>query len=72
MLTTDTVAADLVAASSVIDDMEAAALHGAASPSRLFLAAYQAKLGSASTPRGMDLQFLTHFKTYFNRKGLDT
>jgi hypothetical protein len=72
MKNSNTVAADLVASGGVIDDMEAAALHGSLTPSRKFLAAYQVKLASAPTSRGMDLQFLMYVGTYMNRGGNKT
>ncbi len=71
MKAANTVAVDLAAASSVIDDMESAALHGSTSPTRKFLANFQTKLGTKTT-RGEDLQFLNYFTTYMIKAGIKT
>jgi hypothetical protein len=64
VLNTDAVAADLVAGSGVIDDMEASTdVFGASDLT--FLAAYQTKLGSARTNLSEDSIFMGLFCRYF-------
>jgi hypothetical protein len=72
MKAANTVAVDLTGTNGVIDDMEAAALHGSTTPSRRFLAAHQAKLAAGPSTRGEDLRFMTEFRTYMNRTGNKT
>jgi hypothetical protein len=69
MVNTDTIAVDLVAASSVIDDLEASAgVYGA--EDKKFLAKYQAKLASARTTQSEDFYFLGLFMRYFVVKAM--
>jgi hypothetical protein len=65
MVNTDAIAVDLVAASSVIDDMEASAgVYGA--EDKKFLAKYQVKLASTRTSPSEDFYFLGLFCKYFS------
>lgn len=71
MVNTDAIAVDLVAASSVIDDMEASVgVYGA--EDKKFLAKYQVKLASARTKQSDDFYFLGLFCKYFFVKAMKT
>jgi hypothetical protein len=69
MVNTDAVAVDLVAASGVIDDMEASTyVYG--KEDLKFLAKYQVKLASARTTQSEDFYFLGLFNKYFVVKAM--
>jgi hypothetical protein len=71
MVNTDAVAVDLVAASGVIDDMEASTYVFEAEDKK-FLAKYQAKLASARTKQSDDFYFLGLLNRYFLVKAMKT
>lgn len=56
-----TIAADIVAASDLIDDIEALALGVVGKADKIFLAAYQAKLAAARTKLTDDWRFINLF-----------